>query len=127
MTSKGVSRISVIKENINVQKYLKLILGSKLKSSKHNLFQDNHTFIFEQNSAPCHVATVHKKRFQGNHTPSLLESPLSVWREINLYWNGNSSDLIPNENLWRGLNKLASEKQTSNKAQLIELEAIIKS
>lgn len=112
MTSKGVGRICVINGNINAQKYINVILEPKLMPSAHDLFQDNEAFIFQQESAPCHVAAVCKKWFQDNHIP-LLE------------WPGNNPDLNPMENLWSRLKRLVRQKQPSNKTQLIE--AIIQS
>ena len=80
MTTKGVGRIYMVSGNINAQKYVNEIL----KPSARDLFQDNEPFIFQQDSAPCHIAAVCKTLFQDNHIP-LLE------------WLGNSPDLNPIE------------------------------
>ena len=63
-TSKGVGRICMINGNIKAQKYINEMPEPKLKpSSVCDLFQDNKAFIFQQDSAPCHIAGVWKKWF----------------------------------------------------------------
>lgn len=73
----------------------------------HDFYQYIAVFIFQQDTAPCHVAAVCKKWFQDNHTPLLK-------------WLENSQDLNPIENLWSELKKLVRQKQLSNKIKLIE-------
>lgn len=63
MTSKDVGRISVMNGNIKYQEYIKEILDIKLKSSTHDIFQDNQAFILQHDSTPYHMVTVHKKWF----------------------------------------------------------------
>lgn len=46
------------------KKYMNEILEPKLKPSICDLFQDKYVFLFQQNSVPCHVATVEKTVFQ---------------------------------------------------------------
>ena len=77
----------MINGNINAQKYINEILEPKLKPFAHDLFKDNEVFIFQQDSAQCHVNAVYKKWFQNNHI---------LLRE----WPGNSPDLNPIKTLW---------------------------
>lgn len=47
------------------------ILEHKGKPSTCNLFQDTEVFLFQKNSAQCHIAIVYKKWFQDSHIPQL--------------------------------------------------------
>lgn len=83
-----------------------------MKFSACDTFQYNEAFIFQQESASCHVAEVFRRWLQDNPIP-LLE------------WPGNSPDLNPIENIRNHLKKPVAQKEPSNKIQLIWL--IIKS
>ena len=61
MTAKGVGRMCAVNGILTAQKYIKDILEPRLKPSARDLFKENEPFIFQQDSAPCHVASVCKK------------------------------------------------------------------
>lgn len=113
MNRVGVGRIKVLEGSVNARKYITDVLESRLLQSASDIFgPDNHDFIFQQDSAPCHTAKICKDWF--------AEHGIEV-----MSWPGNSPDLNPIENLWSRLKRLVARNRPSNRTQLIE--AIINS
>lgn len=90
------------KERLNAEKYLK-ILNEKL----HCFMTIHQCNIFQQDSAPCHVAKKCQQWFRDQQIPVLP-------------WPGNSADLNPIENLWTVMKKKVSEKSPRSLSELKE-------
>lgn len=107
----GVGRLQVINGTVNAEKYVTEILSRKLLQSASDVFGPDITnrrqFVFQQDSAPCHVA---KRSMQW-----LKNEGVEV-----LDWPGNSPDLNPIENLWSRLKRIVGAKKPSNRTELIE-------
>ena len=106
----GVGRLQVINGIVNAEKYVTEILTRKLLQSAKDVFgqevADRRQFVFQQDSAPCHVA---KRSMQW-----LKDERVEV-----LDWPGNSPDLNPIENLWSRLKRLVGGWKPSNRPELI--------
>ena len=64
MSADGVARIQVIDGILNAKKNIETVLEPKLIPSIRDLFPNNAPFIFQQDSAPRHIAKVCKAWFQ---------------------------------------------------------------
>jgi len=82
MAMTGVGRSQVVDGTINAVKYISSILQPKMLPSARDLFGPGSDYIFQQDSAPCHVARKCMKWFADNNV------------EV-LDWPGNSPDLNP--------------------------------
>lgn len=73
---KMVGGIYVMNGNRNAQKYRNEILQLQLKISMHD---DNNTFLFQQESASCHIAKICKKLYKK------IIFLMFEWQELKIY------------------------------------------
>ncbi|GFT17604.1 transposable element Tcb1 transposase [Trichonephila clavipes] len=55
ISADGVGHLNIIDGTINVRKYIDTILEPKLLPPIRDLFTNNASFIFQQDSTPCHT------------------------------------------------------------------------
>lgn len=104
----GVSRLHIVEGTMRQDQYQQ-VLATRLLPQIHEWFGDAaDAVIFQQDSAPCHVAKK-VKEFIRQQGLSLLD------------WPGNSADMNPIENIWKMLkDKMNQENVITNKRQLME-------
>jgi DDE superfamily endonuclease len=112
MPARGIGRLHVINGMVDADKHITGILKPKLLPSAKDMFgtsarDRSNSFVFQQDSAPCHTAKTVKAWFARN--------------KVNvLDWPGNSPDLNPIANSWFRLKRVVRERHSTNKRQLIE-------
>ncbi|PRD25439.1 UNVERIFIED_CONTAM: hypothetical protein NCL1_40940 [Trichonephila clavipes] len=63
ISADGIGRLHTINETLNVIKYIDIIPEHKLLPSIRDLFTNNASFIFQQDSTPCHTVKAAAKFF----------------------------------------------------------------
>ncbi|GFV57951.1 transposable element Tcb1 transposase [Trichonephila clavipes] len=88
-----MKRLHIIDESLNVIKYISTILEPEFMPFIRDLFTSNSSFIFKQDSTPCHSV----KSLKDWYRSKIIEL---------LFCPENSPDLCPIENLWYNLKTL---------------------
>ena len=102
----GVGKLHPVAEGLRIggKEYVDILRAAALQSAE-SVFGEC-PFIFQQDNAPGHTATVAKAWFKKNRT-SVLD------------WPGQSPDLNPIENLWSMVQRIVHKQLFSNKHQLL--------
>lgn len=105
ISSKGVGRLHIVEGRMNQQQYIS-VLKQKMLPEFRKIFAEGNG-VFQQDSAPCHVA----------------HSVIRFLRDNNvtvLPWPGSSPDMNPIENLWMIVKKRLAKKKPTTRVALIE-------
>lgn len=101
----GTSRLHIVDGIMNQDKYIH-VLDTRLLPQIRDWFHET-SWIFQQDSAPCHTAQRVKKWFKTNRIKVLP-------------WAGNSPDMNPIEDLWNVLKNEIHQVPITTKTELIE-------
>lgn len=101
----GTSRLHIVDGTMNQDKYI-MVLKTRLLPQIREWY-GKRSWIFQQDSAPCHTAKRVKTWCRQNNVQLLS-------------WAGNSPDMNPIEGLWDELKDEIHQVPITNKTQLIE-------
>ncbi|GFU74821.1 hypothetical protein TNCV_4424841 [Trichonephila clavipes] len=77
MSSHGVGRLHIVSRTVKAMDYIE-ILQNKLLPTAIDLL-GNHSWIFQDDNAPCHRAKVVQKRTNTNHAKAMLSATIAVF------------------------------------------------
>ena len=100
----GTSRLHIVEGNMNQVKYIEVLKGRLLPQIREWYGQES--WIFQQDSAPCHTGKSVKAWFAQNGVQVLP-------------WPGNSPDMNPIETLWAVLKNEIHTEPITTKQDLI--------
>lgn len=101
----GVGEIAVCEGRMTAAKYIE-VLAENLEASVFKICSEgSDTFIFQQDSAPCHTTKISKQRLADNNI-RILD------------WPAQSPDLNPIDHVWAELKRRVKKENTPNVEQL---------
>src|SRR5215469_10086390 len=104
ISSKGTSRLHIVDRSMNMNQYIEILKGRLLPQVRE--WYGDQTWIFQQDSAPCHTGKLVKTWFAQNGVQVLP-------------WPGNSPDMNPIESLWSILKNEIHLEAITTKEELI--------
>ena len=106
ISSKGTGHLYMVKGMMKQDQY-RQVLKNRLLPQVRDWFPNGESYVFMQDSAPCHTAHFIKAFLHENNVPILS-------------WPGNSPDMNPIENVWELVKREMAKDMITTKHKLIE-------